>query len=153
KTSVAEAEVRRKTAERIAFALPQPPDLRDHAVIRLWRVETAPAREILAADRDRRIARQHSVQLESQRAVLSESLAYRRERENTHLDADVIAGIPEAEASDGRPVARLTASRAACEASAHEAVAEVGAVRRLRRCVVPRGEARCRCRNFGRRDR
>src|SRR5947209_513397 len=63
--AVTDAKIRGEAAERIAFALPQAPDLGRDAVVRLRRVERPPTGEILPADGERKVTRQHSVQLDA----------------------------------------------------------------------------------------
>src|SRR6185503_11168270 len=119
--TVADAEVRGQRTERITLALPQTPDFRRDAVVGLRRVQIAPTGEVLATDRERQVSGQHAMELESQSAVLTKPLPDSREREDTHLDANVVARIPETESGHRRAVARLSASRATGEASADEA--------------------------------
>src|SRR5256885_2828674 len=71
--TVANAEISREAAERIALALTKTPDFRDNAVVRLWRVERAPAGEVLAADGCCPVSRKGTMELDAERAILTES--------------------------------------------------------------------------------
>src|SRR6478752_7956668 len=77
--AVANPEIGREAAEGIALALPQTPDLGHNAVIRPWCVQRAPASEVLAADCRGPVAGESAVNLDSERAVLAESLVDGRE--------------------------------------------------------------------------
>src|SRR6185503_3411482 len=120
----------------------------------LGRIELAPSGEVFAAHGHRDVLREHAMELEAEGAVRHEALANGRVRKHVDLDADIIARVPQPESEDHRAVARAATAGATREAGAHEAVTEVGAVRRLRGRVVTGSEARSRCRDFrGRQQR